>query len=180
MGALRLEDLPHYTYDDYKLWEGRWELIYGIPYAMSPSPIFKHQDISANISSQLKEKLNNCEKCKSVLATDWIVSDDTTVCPDNSVVCDMNENDSFITKVPEIIFEVLSASTKKKDRTIKYELFQEHGVKYYILVEPTGSFAEIYELVNGRYEICGELMNESFLFKVKTCEINFDFGYIFK
>ena len=26
--------LPHYTYKDYKNWEGRWELIEGIPFAM--------------------------------------------------------------------------------------------------------------------------------------------------
>lgn len=23
--------LPHYTYEEYRLWEGRWELIEGIP-----------------------------------------------------------------------------------------------------------------------------------------------------
>ena len=179
MGALRLEDLPHYTYDEYKEWEGRWELIYGVPYAMSPSPVFKHQDISANISSQLKEKLNNCGKCKSVLATDWIVSNETTVCPDNSVVCDMNENDSFITKTPAIIFEVLSPSTKKKDRTTKYELFQEQGVKYYVLVEPAGSFSEVYELIDGRYKLQGEFKIDSFKFDVSDCNIDFDFQQIF-
>ena len=179
MGALRLEDLPHYTYDEYKEWEGRWELIYGVPYAMSPSPVFKHQDISANISSQLKEKLNNCRKCKSVLATDWIISNETTVCPDNLVVCDMNENDSFITKIPAIIFEVLSPSTKKKDRTTKYELFQEHGVKYYVLVEPTGSFAEVYELIDGRYKLQGEFKVDSFKFDLSDCNVDFDFKQIF-
>ena len=125
MGALRLEDLPHYTYDDYKAWEGRWELIYGVPYAMSPSPIISHQEISGKIFLELNKKLNDCKQCKSILATDWIISNDTTVCPDNSVVCEMNEKDSFITKAPAIIFEVLSPSTKKKDRTTKYELFQQ-------------------------------------------------------
>ena len=30
------EYLPHYTYEDYCMWEGNWELIDGIPYAMSP------------------------------------------------------------------------------------------------------------------------------------------------
>ena len=35
MAALLLET---YTYDDYKNWQGDWELIYGHPYAMAPSP----------------------------------------------------------------------------------------------------------------------------------------------
>jgi hypothetical protein len=30
--------LPHYTYEDYCKWEGRWELINGIPHTMSPAP----------------------------------------------------------------------------------------------------------------------------------------------
>ncbi len=38
--ALKL--LPHYTYDDYIHWEGQWEIIKGIPYAMSPAPIPAH------------------------------------------------------------------------------------------------------------------------------------------
>lgn len=36
MSAVRI--LPHYTYSDYCNWEGRWELIEWIPYAMSPAP----------------------------------------------------------------------------------------------------------------------------------------------
>ena len=51
ISALRIEDLPHYTYDDYVQWEGRWELINGIPYAMTPAPSVKHQLISQNIGA---------------------------------------------------------------------------------------------------------------------------------
>ena len=51
MGVLKLEDLPHYTYDDYKNWEGNnWELIYGQAYSKKPNPVIKHQSVSANIS----------------------------------------------------------------------------------------------------------------------------------
>ncbi len=35
--------MPRYTIDDYKLWEGDWELIDGIPFAMTPSPFGKYQ-----------------------------------------------------------------------------------------------------------------------------------------
>jgi len=179
MGAIRLEDLPHYTYDEYKMWEGRWELIYGIPYAMSPSPIYRHQDISGKIFLELNEKLKGCTNCTSVLATDWIISNDTTVCPDNFIVCDMNENDKFITKTPSIIFEVLSPATKKKDRTTKYELYQEQGIKYYILVEPTGNFTEVYELIDGRYKLQGEIKDSSFNFTLENCKFDFNFKQIF-
>lgn len=178
MGALRAEDLPHYTYSDYKIWEGRWELIDGIPFAMAPSPTDLHQDISGNIHIELKTKLKACDDCKVSLAVDWIVADDTIVCPDNSVVCNSKRGD-FIEETPSIIFEVLSPSTKKTDRNRKYNLFQELKVKYYILVEPKGSFAEVYELVNGFYKLRGELTKEKFNFELETCSFEFNFENIF-
>jgi hypothetical protein len=39
-----IEDLLHYNYDDFKQWEGDWELIRGIPYAMMPAATWQHQD----------------------------------------------------------------------------------------------------------------------------------------
>lgn len=39
MGALRLEDLPRYSYDEYLLWNENWELIYGVAYAVSSAPV---------------------------------------------------------------------------------------------------------------------------------------------
>ncbi|SHO80607.1 hypothetical protein MNB_SV-15-321 [hydrothermal vent metagenome] len=178
MGALR-DELPHYTYDDYKIWEGNWELIDGIPYAMAPSPIFEHQDISGNIHIELKSKLKKCKNCRSALAVDWVVSDDTVVCPDNSVVCGGFKT-KFITTTPKIIFEVLSPSTKRVDRNRKYNLFQEEGVEYYILVEPKGSFAEVYKLENGFYKLQGEFSDEKFIFELDDCKIKFDFENIFE
>jgi len=178
MGALR-DDLPHYTYDDYKIWEGNWELIDGIAYAMAPSPIFEHQDISGNIHTELKSRLKKCKNCKSALAVDWIVSDDTVVCPDNSVVCSEFKTD-FIKVTPKIIFEVLSPSTKRVDRGRKYHLYQEEGVEYYVMVEPKGNFAEVYRLENGFYKLKGEFTNENFIFEFDGCQIEFSFGSIFE
>ncbi len=178
MGALRLEDLPHYTYDDYKNWEGRWELIDGIPYAMAPSPTELHQDISGNIHIELKQKLKDCTACKTSLAVDWIISEETTVCPDNAVVCGVVKS-NFIKKTPEIIFEVLSPSTKNKDRNRKYNLYQEQGVKYYILVDPKGSFAEVYMLKNGYYKLEGEFTDEVYRFELSECSFEFEFEKIF-
>ena len=179
MGALRIEDLPHYTYKEYRAWEGKWELIDGIPYAMSPSPIIEHQNISGDIHLELKKNLKECRNCTQVLAVDWIVSDDTVVCPDNSVV--FNASDSmFIETVPKIIFEVLSPSTKKIDRNRKYNLFQEYGVEYYILVEPKGNFAEAYKLVNGFYVLEGEFTDEIYEFNIDKCNIKFNFNNIFE
>lgn len=49
--------LPHYTYEEYCKREGRWELIEGIPYAMSPAPSPRHQWVSSNIKYELKDAI---------------------------------------------------------------------------------------------------------------------------
>ena len=49
MRELKTEYLPKYKFSDYERWEGRWELINGIPYAMSPLPRPEHQRVSSKI-----------------------------------------------------------------------------------------------------------------------------------
>lgn len=44
---------PRYTYEGYKRWEGDWELIEGVPYAMAPSPSGKHQRVVAELLGSL-------------------------------------------------------------------------------------------------------------------------------
>ena len=50
-------NLPHYTYDDYCQWEGRWELIGGIPFAMSPLPVPVHQRIGGRLFMLFEQAL---------------------------------------------------------------------------------------------------------------------------
>src|SRR5688500_2198297 len=128
--------IPQYTYADYIQWEGRWELINGIPYAMTPLPSLKHQNISGNIHHQLKNILSGCLDCTPMLPVDWKVKEDMILQPDNSVICYPLPDENYIIKAPVLIFEILSPSTATKDKEIKYEIYQKQGVKYYIIVEP--------------------------------------------
>lgn len=50
---------PQFTYDDYLLWEGRWELIDGMPYPMSPAPGPYHQTINGNLYTTFRGALRN-------------------------------------------------------------------------------------------------------------------------
>jgi hypothetical protein len=47
--------IEHYSLDDYRHWEGDWELIHGMPLAMGPSPEIRHQRIGMRIARQLDE-----------------------------------------------------------------------------------------------------------------------------
>ncbi len=180
MGIIGLNEYPRYTYEDYKNWEGRWELIEGIPYAMSPSPGWKHQMISNNIAWQLKESLKECKECTVLLPVDWKISDDTIVQPDNLVICYEPGEKPYITKAPSLIFEVLSKSTALKDREIKFRLYEREGVKYYVIVDPEDKIARVYKLENGRYIKVCDATDEKVEFDLGKCNFEFDFSLIFE
>jgi len=69
--AYQNEYLPNYTYDDYKIWEGDWELLYGVPYAMAPAPTITHQEINSKIMYQLMSLLNDCKNYKALPEVNW-------------------------------------------------------------------------------------------------------------
>ena len=175
-----LDYLPYYTYEDYLIWEGKWEIIDGIPYAMSPTPVIKHQSISGKIASILNELFENCDKCLPLLPVDWKIKEDTIVQPDNLVICDKPRNKAYITKAPKIIFEILSKSTAKKDLHVKYEIYEKEGVNYYIIVDPDEELAKVYKLYNGSYIKVCDATHETVEFELKDCKdrLEFDFSKI--
>lgn len=179
MGALTLEELPHYTYDEYVHWEGRWEIIYGIAYNMSPAPMYEHQRISNNIAWQLNEKLNDCQECKAVLPMDWKIDEDTVVQPDNMVICYTPET-PYLTKAPKLIFEIVSKSSYKKDTVTKYGIYGQEGVPVYVLIFPEDKLAKVYHLVEGRYVKLGDYSKESANLDFSECSMDFDFGRIWE
>ena len=178
MGAVKLEYLPHYTYEDYLKFEGKWEIVYGVAYNMSPAPMKKHQYISNNIAWVLKETLKECARCEALLPVDYKIDEDTVVQPDNLVVCDEEMEGAYITKAPLIIFEVLSKSTAMKDKHLKYELYEKEGVKYYVIVDPDEKMAKLYKLFQGRYIKEGDFTKQAYRFEIEGCEASFDFGKI--
>jgi len=178
MGAIKKEYLPNYTYEDYIKWEGNWELIYGVPYAMAPAPMIKHQAISNKIAWQLQDNLKECEVCQALLPIDWKIDDSTIVQPDNLVICHTPQNEAYIKKAPKVIFEVLSKSTATVDKNLKYELYEQEGVDYYILVDPSESIAKVYELKEGRYIKLCDAHEESVDFELNDCAFTFDFSKI--
>ena len=162
-----IEHLPHYTYQDYKSWKGQWELIYGIPYAMSPSAKKNHNRLGGNIFTYIKSNLN-CTKCEVYYETDWIIADDSIVRPDILIVCDDIESD-WIETTPVLIIEILSESTAIKDKNVKFSLYQENGVKFYILINPINYEIEIFELIDNKYVLNNSL--EEYIFS-EACSLS--------
>ncbi len=171
--------IEYYTYEDYKLWEGKWELIYGQPVAMAPAPVISHQTVMVAIATLFYIQLEECKECNVLVEEDWKISDDTVVRPDVVVVCG-NKNEKYISKAPEIVVEIVSKSTVKRDEKVKFSLYEEEKVQYYILVYPEDKKAKIYKLQGNRFEKEGDFFDEIYEFNDIPCEVRLDFKRAFK
>lgn len=181
MSRPRLEYLPNYTYNDYVNWEGKWELINGIPYAMTPVPNILHQKVSGKIHIQLERSLQNCKTCQAFLPIDWRIpnkEDNIVLQPDNLVIC-KNVEGNYLTDTPVMIFEILSPATALKDRHTKYDIYETQGVKYYIIVDIDLKSADVFELKDKEYYKKAEVKMDVVKFELcEDCVINFNFEKI--
>ena len=152
-----MED-ERYTYADYcALDDGkRWELIEGVPYDMSPAPMPVHQRISVELTLQfgmfLKGKPCQLYTAPFDVRLNADDEDDTVVQPDLAVICDRSKIDNKGCKgAPDLIVEILSPSTARHDRMVKFELYRRAGVREYWIVDPETKLVQVCLLEDGRY-----------------------------
>ena len=155
----------HFTYKDYRSWpdDERWELIDGVAYLMS-APSTPHQAVQREIFGTLYAFLrgNPCRLFAAPLdvffprlreqAEDDV---DTVVQPDIVVVCDPDKiRHNGIWTAPDVVVEILSPSTSRKDQNEKYRLYERSGVREYWVVDPMGKWLQQYRLgADGRFEV---------------------------
>ena len=116
----------------------RYELIDGAV-MMSPSPSFEHQQISGNVLALSKSRLKG--QCLSVFEYDLKVDNLTLLKPDVSVYCKEDK------QVPEIVFEVLSPSTRQRDIMVKPAKYKAAGVKEYWIIDPVSRTVIVHSFV---------------------------------
>lgn len=182
MEALKYENFPYYTYEDYKTWEESWELIDGIAYAMAPAPCPKHQRIVFRVGKALDKNLvcsdKNCEVYLSPV--DWKVNERTVVQPDVALFCEAVQGQYF-SKTPLLVVEVMSKSTALKDVTTKMYLYEKEGVAFYIIIEPNSEISDIFQRINGTYQLVKKATkNDVYTFEFShTCHSTIDFSTLF-
>ncbi len=169
MGLKKEKTDSKFTYRDYSSWpeDERWELIDGIAYDMCAAPSSWHQRISFKLSTLIGMFLQNkpCEAFSApfdVLLPAFPIKNegeiDTVVQPDISVICDPSKIvESGCLGAPDLIVEILSPSTSKKDLNEKFQLYEKHGVKEYWIVDPGNKYIQVFHLLteekkSGRYD----------------------------
>jgi len=146
---------------------------------MAPAPKRIHQSLATIIIAEFYNQLEECFKCEVLGEIDYKVSNDTILKPDIVLTCG-ETNESYLTKAPEIVVEIISKSIAKRDEKYKFEIYQEEKVKYYILIYPDDLKAKIYKLKNSKYDKEGDFFSESYDFEDTTCRVSLDFERVFK
>ncbi|GHT42823.1 hypothetical protein AGMMS49965_15220 [Bacteroidia bacterium] len=156
-----------YTYADYLTWtdDKRREIINGVVYDLFSAPSRWHAKISTDIVSAvhwfIKKRKGKCKVYhapfdvrfpkKGEVADNKIY---TVVQPDICVVCDPAKLDEAgCIGAPDLIVEVQSPSTAKRDLQEKFQLYEESGVREYWVVYPRVKGLTVFLLQDdGKYD----------------------------
>src|SRR5262245_56253875 len=145
------------TYDDYVLFpeDGlRHELIDGEHY-VTPSPNLRHQDIIGRLYLIIGNWLQGHPVGRVYFAPlDVLFSQYDVVEPDLLFVSNERSGvlaEKFIQGAPDLAVEVVSASTRHRDDTIKLRLYERFGVREYWTVDPVAESMAVYRRVNDRF-----------------------------
>ena len=139
-----------YTVEDiYLLPEGqRAELIDGQIYNMAPpSPLHQKlvMELSATIRNYIKSNSGSCEVYPAPFAVNLDADDKDWVEPDVSVICDPNKlTDRGCSGAPDLVFEIVSPSSRRMDYNRKNTLYSDAGVREYWIVDPAKERVTVY------------------------------------
>jgi len=158
-------NLPHlkshgHTVEDWKTWEGRWELINGVAYDMTPAPSLEHQRISSDLHGAIWTALGEARRkagggdCQvfSAPVDLYLPEQESVFQPDLVVVCEPAKLAPHgIVGVPDLIVEILSPSTSSRDNVQKRWAYAAAGVPEYLIVDPDGKVGMLLRIDNGHY-----------------------------
>ncbi|HZK24097.1 MAG TPA: Uma2 family endonuclease [Oscillospiraceae bacterium] len=153
----RYEGKKKLTYEDYaSLPEDpgfRYEVIDGV-LLRDPSPSFQHQRVSRRLQRILEDYFAVVDPKGEVFNAplDLTLAEYNVVQPDLLYLPGSSPAQATpIKTVPELVVEVLSPSTSRKDRVLKLNHYQAAGVLHYWILDPENCFIEAYELRDEHY-----------------------------
>jgi Uma2 family endonuclease len=156
------------TYDDFLLFPDdgkRHELIDGEHY-VTPSPTTRHQRISGRLYLMIASWLETHPIGQLFYAPlDIVFTQFDVVEPDLLYMSNERASgiltDKHVTGPPEILIEIASRGTRKRDESIKKRLYERSGVEEYWVVDPEVDVVRVYTRAAGGYRRPRELSAEA-------------------
>ena len=159
----RAQTKHDWTYADYaQLPEELRCEIYDGNLTLSPSPVPTHQRVIFAVAKFLETSVLKYAPGEVFISPiDVALTPRRVVIPDIAFVA--SSRSKLITSrgiegAPDLVVEVLSPSSVRHDRTVKFRYYEEAGVAEYWLVDPASKAVEIYSLLRdgefaGRYDL---------------------------
>jgi len=125
------------------------ELLDGV-FIVSPAPVPNHQLTSNRLERLVTSLMPNGVMFHAPL--DLYFDDGNVVQPDILWIAENSRcivGEKYLHGSPELIIEIFSPCTERKDRKQKFNLYQRHEVAEYWMVDPELEFIEVYVLENG-------------------------------
>ncbi len=138
-------ELPE-TNQPCELWEG--ELI------MSPSPTFFHQKIVLRLYRHLHDWVAQRDLGEVITAPlDMVLSKHHVTQPDVAFISRprLHIIESAIMGPADWVAEVISLGSRNRDRIEKRDLYEQHGVKEYWIIDPEAGTVDVLHLEASRY-----------------------------
>jgi len=148
---MRPESRTKLTCDDFALFPDdgmRHELIDGEHY-VTPSPSFKHQVVLGNLHLLIGGWLQDHRVGRVMLSPFDVVFSKFDVVEPDLLYLSNERAEQVLTSanvqgVPELVVEIGSPSTRKRDETIKRRLYEKSGVSEYWVVDPELDVVRVY------------------------------------
>jgi Uma2 family endonuclease len=134
----------------------RYEIYDGRLLSMSPSPSYYHQRLVARLYLLLVGFVQPRELGEVIFAPmDVIMSEDNTAQPDLLFIAKENAGivKNWVFGSPDLVVEILSPSSIRRDRHDKLEQYARFGVKEYWIVDPANRSLEILTLREKQFTV---------------------------
>ena len=164
--ALPLHEIHKLSYEDYALIpeDGRRHEILDGDHIVSPSPRTRHQRLVFRLALNLANHVQARSLGEVFVAPfDVLLSDHDIVQPDVVFVSDARlpiVDELNCKGAPDLVIEVLSPSTRRRDLIEKRQLYARSGVAEFWAVDPDVDTVQVFRPREGRYERVAELTAE--------------------
>lgn len=121
---------------------------------MSPTPTPEHQDIAGAAYILLWQTARETGGRAFTAPLDVHFDENSVAQPDALYLAPGSRcvvEEKRLVGPPDLVVEVLSPATVRRDRTVKFLLYERHGVREYWLVDPTHRLVEVWRLEGERY-----------------------------
>ena len=131
--------------------EYREEILNGKKVLMSPRPRINHIRAGRAIL-RIFDRYFRGNPCEVFYEPDVQLTKKDLIVPDIAIVCNKDIiEDNIINGPPDLIAEILSPATSRRDRGYKKRLYEKCGIKEYWIVDVDSRIIEVHLLTSGKY-----------------------------